>query len=128
MAAPLRRQPLDLMCRRLVGVLQADEHNNWSLAAATQRTGTTRMAGSELFSALAKAANSYDRVQKSASKTYSAVNAAGRTRKPRGKRGARTGTAGAQSAGAGPQKWGGSGGGNAATTGGAAARGAAARS
>jgi len=59
---------LDLMCRRLVGVLQADEHNNWSLAEATKKTGASRLAGADLFTALAKAANSYDRVKKAATK------------------------------------------------------------
>lgn len=83
---------LDLMCRRLVGVLKADEFGNWSLATATQRAGPTRMAGTELFTAMSKAANSFDRVQKAVAKVtpQSAAAQASATsarRTPRGKRG-----------------------------------------
>jgi len=34
---PLDAEPLDLICRRLVGVLHADAYENWSFAAVTQR-------------------------------------------------------------------------------------------
>jgi hypothetical protein len=79
---------LDLMCRRLVGVLNADEHGNWSLATASQRSGTSRMAGGELFAQLSRAANAYDRVQKAVHKGGGNTTAAG-TKKPtrRGRRG-----------------------------------------
>jgi hypothetical protein len=88
---------LDLLCRRLVGVLQADEHNNWSLAAATQRAGTSRLVGSDLFSALARAANSYDRVQRTASKGYGGGSGGAVARgRRRGKRGSRNGAEGQQ--------------------------------
>jgi hypothetical protein len=60
---------LDLMCRRLIGVLNADEHGNWSLATASQRSGISRMAGGDLFAQLSRAANAYDRVQKAVNKS-----------------------------------------------------------
>ena len=79
---------LDLMCRRLIGVLNADEHGNWSLATASQRSGITRMAGGELFAQLSRAANSYDRVQKAVHKAVPNTTeyGAGAKRSRRGQR------------------------------------------
>jgi hypothetical protein len=81
---------LDLMARRLIGVMKADEHSNWSLASATQRAGTTRMAGSALFMQLSRAANAYDRVQKAVSKTSAVPSVGQKTRRGHRGRGGRT--------------------------------------
>jgi hypothetical protein len=88
MGLPEASDLLDLMCRRLVGVLQADEHGNWSLAAATQRGGASRLAGAELFAAMAKAAGSYDRVHKTVTRSGSTTAfGSQKTHRSRGKRG-----------------------------------------
>jgi len=68
---------LDLMCRRLIGVLKSDEYGNWSFASATQRTGASRLVGSELFAALSKAAGSYDRAVRTAMKGKGGGNTPG---------------------------------------------------
>jgi hypothetical protein len=81
---------LDLMARRLIGVMKADEHSNWSLATATQRSGTTRMTGSALFMQLSRAANAYDRLQKAVSKTSAAPGVGQKTRRGHRGRGGRT--------------------------------------
>jgi hypothetical protein len=74
-ALPYDSELLDLMCRRLIGVLNADEHGNWSLATASQRSGASRMAGSELFAQLSRAANAYDRLQRAVHKAHSTDDA-----------------------------------------------------
>jgi hypothetical protein len=93
---PLDSELLDLMCRRLIGVLNADETGNWSMAAASQKSGISRMAGNDLFVQLSRAANAHDRLQKAVTKVGSS-GAGGARRggaKPRGKRGGRSRKAG----------------------------------
>ena len=89
MGLPYDSELLDLMSRRLIGVLNADETGNWSLAAASQRSGTARMAGSDLFTQLSRAASAHDRLQKAVNKAGGAgAGGAQKGRaKPRGKRG-----------------------------------------
>ena len=100
---PESSELLDLMCRRLTGVLKADEYGNWSLATATQKAGASRLMGNELFTALAKAANAHDRVHKNVSRQTAAAGAGGgyadkaRRRGRRGQRSEYRGGAGASS-------------------------------
>ncbi len=65
---PLDSLLLDLMCRRLIGVMHADANSNWSLAAATERVGTVRMASNELVMRMSRYANAYDRMRRAVSK------------------------------------------------------------
>jgi hypothetical protein len=63
---PVESELLDLMCRRLLGVMQSDLTGNWSFASATQKSGANRAVGSALFAVMSKAATAYDKTVKAA--------------------------------------------------------------
>ena len=90
---PLDSDLLDLLSRRLIGVLNADEHGNWSLATASQRSGVSRMAGNDLLTQMSRAANAHDRLQKAVVKTTTGGSQY-TGKKPRGKRGSGKGAGG----------------------------------